>query len=165
MNMSAALAQQSPQGEHVLGQALDYAAQRGMIVVAAAGNQGTVASSAITRHPWVIPVAGCDLRGRPVKKLNLGRSIGRGGLGAPAEKITSLGTDGEARSFGGTSAAAPFVTGAIALIWSEFPDARAAEDKVAITGRGHQRDTLMPPLRRWSAYQVMYSARNARPTA
>jgi len=166
LNMSAALAQQSPQGDHVLEQALDYAAQRGMIVVAAAGNQGTVASSAITRHPWVIPVAGCDLRGRPVKESNLARSIGRRGLGAPAEKITSLGTDGEPRSFGGTSAAAPFVTGAIALIWSEFPDARAAEVKLAITGRGHQRDTLMPPLLdAWSAYQVMYSARNARPTA
>src|SRR5215469_16101104 len=32
-------------------------AQSGAITVAAASNQGTVASSAITRHPWVIPVA------------------------------------------------------------------------------------------------------------
>jgi subtilisin family serine protease len=165
LNMSAALANSSPQGEHALGDALDYAAQRGVIVVAAAGNQGTVGSSAITRHPWVIPVAGCDLRGKPVSESNLGGSIGRRGLTAPAKGITSLGADGKPRSFGGTSAATPFVTGAIALIWSEFPDARAAEVKLAITGANRKaRKTVVPPLLdAWTAYQVMYSARNGRP--
>jgi hypothetical protein len=32
----------------------------------------------------------------------------------------SLGTNGSPRAFGGTGAAAPFVTGAIAPLWSEF---------------------------------------------
>ena len=49
-------------------------------MVAAAGNQGTLGSSAITRHPWVIPVVACDLRGRPMNESNLGSSIGRRGL-------------------------------------------------------------------------------------
>ena len=163
LNMSAALTRQSPRDDHALVQALDYAAQRGIIIVAAAGNQGTVGGSVITQHPWVIPVAGCDQRGRPASGSNVGRSIGRRGLGAPAEKITSLGTDGKPRSFGGTSAAAPFVTGAIALIWSEFPNARAAEVKFAITG-GIQRprNTLVPPLLdAWMAFQVMCSAHNS----
>jgi subtilisin family serine protease len=164
LNMSSALAQQSLQDGRALAQAFDYAAQRGVIVVAAAGNQGTVSSSAITRHPWVIPVAGCDFRGMPVSESNLGSSIGRRGLRAPSEKIKSLGVRGEPRLFGGTSAATPFVTGAIALVWSEFPEARAAEVKLAITGSGrHGRTTIVPPLLdAWSAYELMQSARNGR---
>ncbi len=55
LNLSAGLVQQSPKGERELEQALYYAAKRGVIVVAAAGNQRTIGSSAITRHPWVIP--------------------------------------------------------------------------------------------------------------
>src|SRR5262249_20259911 len=112
-----------------LGDALDHAARRGVIVGAAAGNQGTMGSTAITRHPWVIPVVACDVKGRPTKESNLGRSIGRGGLRAPGDGITSLGARGEPVTLGGTSVAAPFVTGAIAPVWSEFPDATAAEMK------------------------------------
>src|SRR5882672_8849034 len=71
VNLSAALAQvPSAKGERALGQALDYAANRGVIVVAAAGNQGTVGSTAITRHPWAIAVIACDGRGRPLNESN-----------------------------------------------------------------------------------------------
>jgi subtilisin family serine protease len=61
INLNAALAQPSSRGERLVEQALDYAAKRGVLLVAAAGNQGTVGSSAITRHPWVLAVIGCDL--------------------------------------------------------------------------------------------------------
>lgn len=56
-----------------LTEALDYAARRGIIVVAAAGNHGTVGSSAITRHPWVIPVVATDLPGRPIAQGFFGK--------------------------------------------------------------------------------------------
>lgn len=82
INLSAALVQPSLRGERQLQQALDHAAQRGVLVVAAAGNQGTVGSSILTRHPWVIPVAACDLQGRPTAESNLGSSIGQWGLAA-----------------------------------------------------------------------------------
>src|SRR4029077_3343536 len=114
LNLSAALVQPSAKGEGELQSALDYAAQRFVIVVAAAGNQGMVGSSVITRHPWVIPVAGCDLRGPPQNQSNLGSSTGRRGFCPPPEGITSLGSEGEPVSLGGTSAAAPFVTGSLA---------------------------------------------------
>jgi subtilisin family serine protease len=157
LNLSAALVPGSPKGELRLGEALDYAARRGVIVVAAAGNQGTVGSSTITRHPWVIPVVACDASGRPSALSNLGNSIGRQGLSAPGELISSLGTTGKAETFGGTSAAAPFVTGAIALLCSEFPTASAAEIKLATTDRGSsRRNTLVPPLlNAWAAYQAV----------
>lgn len=160
INLSAALAQPSSNSHPQLGETLDYAARRGVIVVAAAGNQGTLGSSAITRHPWVIPVVACDLQGKPMSQSNLGSSIGRRGLGAPGDNITSLGAEGEPLTFGGSSAAAPFVTGAVALLWSAFPAATAAAVQFAVTHAATpRRTTVVPPLLdAWAAYQVMARA-------
>jgi subtilisin family serine protease len=159
LNLSAAVIQPSATGEAELRSALDYAAQRAVIVVAAAGNQGVVGSSVITRHPWVIPVAGCDLQGRPLSQSNLGSSIGRRGVLGPGDNITSLGPDGEPVTFGGTSAAAPFVTGTVALLLSEFPTSSATELLLAVRGtRRPSRVGIVPPLLdAWSAHQFMIS--------
>jgi len=167
LNLSLGVVPLSPKGEDRLIEALDDAARRSVIVVAAAGNQGTLGSSPISRHPWVIPVAACDFQGRPVSESNLGSSIGRRGLSAPGDKITSLGTDGKPRTLGGTSAAAPFVTGAIALLWSQFPDASGGEIKLAVTGsRRPGRNALVPPLlNAWNAFQMLYSFRHGRSMA
>ena len=163
INLSAALAQPSAKGERRLEEALDYSAKRRVVVVAAAGNQGSIGSSAITRHPWVIPVVACNLQGRPLGYSNFGHAIGRRGLTAPGDGITSIGA-GKAPTFGGTSAAAPFVTGAIALLMSLFPDATATELKTAVT-RGHvlRRSTVVPPLlNAWDAYQVLAATHSRR---
>ena len=158
VNVSAALVQlPSSRGERALGNALDYAARRGAVVVAAAGNQGSVGSTVITRHPWVIPVAACDLRGRPLSESNLGSSIGRRGLSAPGEGVSSLATEGKPVASGGTSVAAPFVTGAIALAWSEFPTASAAHVRLAVRqAHAPRRASVVPPLlNAWALYQAM----------
>ncbi|MEN3330093.1 MAG: hypothetical protein V7638_4900 [Acidobacteriota bacterium] len=157
INLSAALANPSAKGERRLEEALSYCARRSVIVVAAAGNQAAVGSSAITQHPWVIPVIASDRRGRPISYSNLGSSIGRQGLSAPGERITSLAINGPAPAFGGTSAAAPFVTGAIALLLSVFPSVTAAAVKLAITtAAGARRTTVVPPLlNAWAAYQAL----------
>ena len=164
INLSSALVQPSPKGESKLQEALNYAAHHAAIIVAAAGNQGSVGGSAITRHPWVIPVAACDGQGRPLNESNLGSSIGRRGLSAPGKGITILGTDGKPQTFGGTSAAAPFVTGAIALLLSEFPGAAPAQIKLAATEAvATKRGTITPPLLdAWAAYQVMTLAHHGR---
>jgi subtilisin family serine protease len=166
INLSSAFLQTSPNDESRLEEALNHAAHRGTITVAAAGNQATLGSSAITRHPWVIPVAACDIEGRPLNESTIARSIGKRGLRAPGENITSLGTGGNAQVFGGTSAAAPFVTGAIALLLSEFAEASAPQIKLAITTCGRQaRSALVPPLLdAGSAYRVIatyYKGRRA----
>ena len=88
---------------------------------------------------------------------NLGSSIGRRGLGAPGDAITSLGAEGPPLTLGGTSAATPFVTGAIALLWSAFPAATAAEVRYAVThASAPRRTTVVPPLLdAWGAYHMM----------
>ena len=164
INLSADLVQRSTKDQNRVEDALDYSARRGVVVVAAAGNQGSVGSSAITRHPWVIPVVACDLRGRPIGYSNIGNTIGRQGISAPGDGITSLGANGELQMFRGTSAAAPFVTGTIALLMSIFPNAIAREIKVAVT-RGHEphRFTVVPPLLdAYAAYQRMATTQTSR---
>ena len=164
INLSLSLVEPSGRGQRELEAALNFAAARGAIVVAAAGNQGEVGGSALSRHSWPIPVAGCDGQGRPTSHSNLGSSIGRRGLLAPGENITSLGPDGKSETFGGTSAAAPFVTGAIALLWSEFPAATATAIKLAVTSAGVQthRGIVPPLLNAWAAYQAMAAAHGGR---
>jgi len=159
LNISAAIQQPSLKSERVLEDALNHAAKRDVIVVAAAGNQGTVGSTAITRHPWVIPVVACNSSGRPLNHSNLGHSIGRKGLGAPGEHITSLAPGNQVVTSGGTSVATPFVTGAIALLWSEIPDASGAAMRLAVTqGHASRRTSVVPPLLdAWSAYQHLLS--------
>jgi subtilisin family serine protease len=160
LNLSVALATPSPNREPKLEQALGHAMARGAIPVAAAGNQGTIGGSAITRHSWVIPAVACDLAGRPLAVSNLGDSIARRGLMAPGEAVTSLGINGQPVTSGGTSAAAPFVTGAIALLWSMFPQASAAEVKSAVTKADLRRATVVPPLLdAWGAYQLLQNRR------
>ena len=156
LNVSAALSGEGDAGVE-LEQALGYAVSRGVLVVAAAGNQGGLAGSVITRHPWVIPVVAYDRRGQPLAQSNLGQSIGRRGLGAPGEAMTSLAPEAEPTISTGTSIAAPVVTGAAALLWSMFPAASAVEVKHALLSAAPgRRGTLAPPLLdAWRAYEVL----------
>jgi subtilisin family serine protease len=161
LNMSVGLSQPAGKGDdRLLREAFDYAARRGVVPVAASGNQGSVGSSSLTNHPWVLPVVGCDGQGRPTPESNLGGSIGRGGLSAPATGVFGLGPDGRSRTIGGTSVAAPFVTGTIALLWSEFPNATASEVKYAVTASSvGRRTSIVPPLlNAWGAYEALASA-------
>jgi subtilisin family serine protease len=160
INLSVGLPNPSARGVAELQRALDYAAKRGAICVVAAGNQGSVGGSALTRHPWVIPVAGCDDVGNVTKDSNLGNVIGRRGLRAPGVNVTSLGADGRPALFGGTSAATPFVAGTVALLASLFPMAPATLLQFAIArGAGAPRKTVVPPLLdAWAAYRSVAAA-------
>jgi subtilisin family serine protease len=84
------------------------------------------------------------------------------GLSAPGEGITSLGADSKTAPSGGTSVAAPFVTGAIALVWSEFSDAGAGQVRVAVTqAHAQRRPTVVPALlNAWATYVAMREFRS-----
>ena len=145
VNLSVATAVPTTRVEASLRQALDHAARRGVIVVAAAGNQATLGSSEITRHPGVIPVVAYNLGGQPMDQSNFGKSSGQWGLGAPGDGIVSLTTDGNPAPRAGTSVATAFVTGTIALLWSMFPTVDAGSLRRVLT-HGPRRTTVIPPL-------------------
>jgi subtilisin family serine protease len=166
LNMSLGLLGSAPTGERALVGALDYAASRGVLVVAASGNQGSVGGSALTRHPAVLPVAAADAGGRVIGVSNVSASIGRHGLAAPGEDVVSLSPDGGTRTFGGTSAASPFVTGTIALLWSLFPNLPAARIRHAVVQVTTRRTSIIPPVldaqEAWDALVQTPAARGAR---
>lgn len=154
LNLSLALTQPAGAGHLRLQEALDEAMRRGVLVAAAAGNQGLVGSSALTRHPWVIPVSACDPAGRPLSLSNLSHTLGRGGLSAPGHQIAGIDARGSVTSMSGTSAAVPFVTGALALLKSLFPAAGAAQLRHALLNLTAQRRSVTPPLLdAWAAYR------------
>ena len=157
LNLSVTLSSHSTRGQSTIQEALDYAARRGVVVVAASGNEGTIGGSVISRHPAVIPVVAYDSQARPIGRSNLGPSIGRRGLGAPGDKVISLGRAGESLVRSGTSIAAPFVAGTIALLWSLFPAAAASRIRAAILHAAQaRRASIVPPLlNAWDAYQFL----------
>jgi subtilisin family serine protease len=163
LNVSASLAWASAREERALRGVLDHACRRGVAVVAASGNESAIGGSAITRHPWVVPAVGYSLRGRPLSGSNLGAGIGRHGLGAPGENVTSLSARGGLTTSSGTSVAAPFVTGTFALLLSAFPRARAGDVRAALIRSAPARRTVVPPLLdAWAAYRALRAAQQRR---
>jgi subtilisin family serine protease len=157
VNLSLGVVPGTARAEHELYLALEYARELGVLVAAAAGNQGTIGGTVITRHPWVVPVVACDRRGQPTRTSNLGRTIGRHGLLAPGSSITSLRAQSGVADHSGTSAATPFVTGTFALLRSLFPQTAAAQIRRAVVERSrwYRRSVTPPMLDAWSAYQFL----------
>jgi len=152
VNLSVAVRRADADDERALTLALDHAARRGTLVVAAAGNEATVGGSVLLRHPWVIPVAACESDGSPMAATNLGASIGRRGVMGPGTGLTGLAPGGGTTTLDGTSVATALVTGAIALSWASSPAHSGADVRWAV-GRAHagRPSTIVPPLLRATA--------------
>ncbi|MET9462143.1 S8 family serine peptidase [Streptomyces canus] len=147
INLSVATTGTAQQSSEDLRSALSFAASRRCLVVAAAGNNGTLFSNVITQHPWVLPVTALGNDGRLLRRANLGASIGSRGLAAPGEGVTSLAPGGGYAIGSGTSAAAAIVTGTLALLRSAVPSATAPSLRDAIV-RGALRlgpASVVPP--------------------
>jgi len=159
VNLSLALSTSSLMKYPILQEAYDYARRHEVILVAASGNQGNIGGISLVNNQWIIPVAACDESGLLDPISNFGQSIGIRGLMAPGINITSTSPGGRYIQMSGTSFAVPFVTGALALLWSIFPKARAAELIRAIRHAGssysHHRSIVPPLLDVELAYQVL----------
>ena len=107
-----------PAGTSALVRALDSAASREMLLVAAAGNEGRVAGSPLTQHGGVIPVVALAANGVPWQMTNLSTEMARKGVAAPGTGVRGLHPSGA--TLAGTSIAAPLVAGVLALLLSEF---------------------------------------------
>ncbi len=116
----------TPIHSDVLQAAVNYAMERGVIAVAAAGNEGAGQLLFPAGYPGVISVGAVDARGKYLPFSNRGTGLS---ISAPGFQMNAAaGADGTFL-FSGTSGAAPLVGGMVAGLLSEEPHLTAAEVK------------------------------------
>ena len=113
-----------PRATDAVGAAVAYAVSRGVIVVAAAGNDGRNESFYPAMYPGVISVAGIDENASRYVWSNFGSWVS---VAAPGCATTSWIGNSYTSNFCGTSTAAPFVSGVAGLARSVRPDLSPAQ--------------------------------------
>ncbi len=146
INMSVGIPGSSVREYPTLKEAYDLAARKGVLLIAAAGNQGRIGQIPLIQHPWVIPVAACDDAGRLLAQSNTSTSVARNGLMAPGYEVPGILAMGKHTTWTGTSMAAPTVTGVAALLWSLYPEASASRIRTALLAAAGRRRGIIPPL-------------------
>jgi len=116
---------------HTLEDACEYAASKGVLLVAAAGNNGPCTDCVLypAAEPEVIAVSATDAADDLAYFSSTGPEVE---LAAPGEGILSTVPGGTAR-FSGTSMACPHVSGAGALLMADGDTASEARDKLGNT--------------------------------
>jgi subtilisin family serine protease len=111
------------QGSSALHDAVLYAHGQGVVMIAAAGNQGATAVAFPARWPETIAVGAIDNRGNRWNLSNRGPNLDVMG---PGVSVWSLKGTTQYQFFSGTSMATPHVSGAISLMmsldWDLTPD-------------------------------------------
>lgn len=102
----------------ILKNAVDYAEANGVIIVASAGNDAIEGVLYPAKYESVVAVSGVDAMGNHLYFANRGPEVD---ISAPAINISAAGLGDGIETFSGTSAAAPFVSGALAWILSKNP--------------------------------------------
>ena len=106
--------------------AVEYAISEGALIVAATGNEGIGSISFPAAIDGVVAVGANDAVGQHVDFANSGTNLENGGMSAPGFGVLAAWPEGEVVSFSGTSASAPFVSGAVAAVMSENPGISAS---------------------------------------
>ncbi|RZS43087.1 type VII secretion-associated serine protease mycosin [Herbihabitans rhizosphaerae] len=117
----------TPVDDPAIRAAVADAVARGVVVVAAAGNEGRTQPGQTwypAAYDGVLAVAAVDERGRPVEESNAGDWVD---IAAPGVALTTTAPGGRYLTVGGTSFATAVVSGTAALVLQRYPKATAAE--------------------------------------
>jgi cyanobactin maturation PatA/PatG family protease len=131
INISGGQLTNAGEAENWLDHAIRHCADKNVLVVAAAGNDGCQCLHVPAALPAVLAVGAMDERGRPVDFSNWGDAYKTQGVLAPGTQILGAMPGGGTVRRTGTSMATPIVTGVAALLLSEQvrrgrePDPRA----------------------------------------
>lgn len=108
-----------PDKSAALGAAIAEAHQRGLVIVAAAGNNRSTTLSYPAAYPESVTVAATNNRDQRSLFSSYGPVVD---LAAPGESVLSTIPDNRFDIASGTSMAAPHVSGAVALVFSRHPE-------------------------------------------
>jgi len=120
INLSLGLYQDS----QVLREAVRYAQEKGVVLVAAAGNDSFARLPYPAAYPEVVSVTAIDAAERQAIFPNQSERID---FAVPGVGILTAKEDSGTALFTGTSAAAPLITGTVAALLSSDPDKTGAE--------------------------------------
>lgn len=123
-------------GMDKMSESLKYAIQkarsRGIVMVAAAGNQGTKGKLDFpARYPETIAVTATGKNNQLAAFSNIGREVS---LAAPGDKVVSAWNNGSTRELSGTSMAVPHVAGTAALLLALHPELTPADVDAIMQG-------------------------------
>ncbi|MFE9338235.1 S8 family serine peptidase [Streptomyces sp. NPDC007063] len=129
LNLSFAL----PVDRAPVRKAIEHAVAKDVVVVAAAGNEGTNGKKMYpAAYEGVLAVGAVQTTGQPMRESNRGGWVDLAGYGQD-EVVLAAGGSGYRRDKG-TSFAAPQVSGAAALVRSRFPELSARQVRERLMG-------------------------------
>ena len=102
----------------VLEEAVNYALENNVALVAAVGNEGVKGIAYPAKYEGVIAVSAVDASEQHTSFSNRGPEVD---IAAPGVRVYAAWLDDQIVSFSGTSAAAPYVTGTLASLLSSDP--------------------------------------------
>ena len=118
INISGGMLDASGAAETTLAAAIERCTENGVLVVAAAGNDGCPCLHLPAATPGVLVVGAMDARGEPLEFSNWGAAYRTRGVLAEADNMLGAIPGGEVTRAGGTSFAAPLVAGLAGLLMS-----------------------------------------------
>jgi cyanobactin maturation PatA/PatG family protease len=131
----------------ILTQVIQSCAEQGVLIIAAAGNEGCDCLHIPGALPSVLAVGAMDAQNRPLNSSNWGQAYRHQGILAPGEHILGALPGGGTRRESGTSYATAVVSGVVALLLSlerqlgQQPDPQAV--RTALLESAHACDTQM----------------------
>ncbi|MEM9216451.1 MAG: PatA/PatG family cyanobactin maturation protease [Cyanobacteria bacterium P01_F01_bin.150] len=118
INISGGELSQSGEADPILANAVRSCNEKGILIVAAAGNNGCQCLHVPAALPAVLAVGAMDAKGVPLESSNWGKTYQSQGILAPGENILGALPGEKVGMLSGTSFATPIVSGIAALLLS-----------------------------------------------
>ncbi|MFC4083493.1 PatA/PatG family cyanobactin maturation protease [Amycolatopsis samaneae] len=132
INVSGGQLSASGEAEDALARAVRFCVERGVLVVAAAGNDGCFCTHVPAALPGVLAVGALDEHGVPLAASNWGAAYRRHGIMAPGQEVLGARPGSGTVRATGTSLAAPIVAGVAGLLLSLQRQAGTRPDPLAV---------------------------------
>ncbi|MGW7647112.1 S8 family serine peptidase [Streptomyces bobili] len=144
INISGGERSADGQAESMLDRALQMCADRGVLVVAAVGNDGCDCLQAPAAAPSVLAVGATGTDSKPLESNNWGIAYRTNGVLAPGQDIEGAAPGGGQAALTGSSFATPVVAGLAALLVAEQLRQGLKADPIA-AGKAILETALAPP--------------------